>query len=154
MDIRIVKGGMAYLEDCEEALNHSELGRHYFEREGSARSAVLEAIDNDKLYVALRNDQCIGFFYYLPKGAFHSFPLLHLIAIKEEYRRKGVGKIMMGYFEEMVFNDRDKTFLVVADFNPDGKLFYEKLGYRQVGIIPNLYREGINEHLMMKVKDQ
>ena len=31
------------------------------------------------------------------------------------------------------------------------KLFYEKQGYKQVGTIPNLYRKGINEYLMMKV---
>jgi hypothetical protein len=24
------------------------------------------------------------------------------------------------------------------------------MGYRQVGVIPNLYKEGVTEHLMMK----
>ena len=38
----------------------------------------------------------------------------------------------------------------VADFNPEAKRFYEKNGYRQVGEIPGLYREGITEYIMMK----
>ena len=151
MNIQIEIGSMEYLKDCEEALNNSELGKRYFEREGSAVNAVLEGINSGNLYVALENDQCIGFMYYLPKGAFHSFPALHLIAVKQEHRRKGVGKIMIEFLEEMLFKTKDKIFLVVADFNPSGKFFYEKLGYKQVGTIPSLYREGINEYLMMKV---
>jgi ribosomal protein S18 acetylase RimI-like enzyme len=154
MNIRIEKGGMKYLKDCEEALKISELGKHYFEREDSARNAVLEAIDSGNMYVALENEQCIGFLYYLPKGAFHSFPYLHLLVIKQEHRSKGVGKILMGFLEELVFKTRDKIFLVVADFNPRAKLFYEKLGYKQIGTIPSLYREGIDEYLMMKVNRQ
>lgn len=151
MNIRIETGGMEHLEDCEEMLENSELGKRYFEREGSARDAVIEGIDSGNMYVALDNDQCIGFFYYIPKGAFHSFPCLHLLATKEKHRSKGVGKILMEFLEELVFKTRDKIFLVVADFNPRAKLFYEKLGYKQVGTIPSLYREGINEYLMMKV---
>lgn len=150
MNIQIEIGSMKYLEDCEEAFNNSELGKQYFAAESSAEKAVIEGINSGKLYVALENDQCIGFMYYIPEGAFHSFPYLHLIAVKEEYRGKGVGKIMIDFLEEMVFKTRDKIFLVVADFNPGGKLFYEKLGYMQVGIIPSLYREGIDEYLMMK----
>lgn len=151
MNIQIKIGSIEQLKDCEEILRNSELGNQYFSKEGSAKQAVLEGIDSGNLYIALENEQCIGFLYYIPDGAFHAFPYLHLIAIKEEHRGKGVGKIMIDFFENMVFKTKDKIFLVVADFNPRGKLFYEKLGYEQVGIIPSLYREGINEYLMMKV---
>jgi len=44
----------------------------------------------------------------------------------------------------------DKFFLVVADYNPDAKRFYERNGYRQVGEIPNLYRPGVTEYMMEK----
>ena len=53
----------------------------------------------------------------------------------------------------MVFVKANKIILVVADFNPDGKRFYEKIGYYQVGEIPSLYRKGITEYLMMKEKE-
>ncbi|MCK5129730.1 MAG: GNAT family N-acetyltransferase [Clostridiales bacterium] len=154
MNIQIKIGSMEYLNDCEEALHNSELGKQYFEKEGSAEKAVLEGINSGNLYVALENDQCIGFIYYLPDGAFHSFVCLHLIAVKHEHRGKGVGKIMLKYVEEIAFKANDKIFLVVSDFNPSGKIFYEKLGYKQVGLIPSLYREGINEYLMMKAYNQ
>jgi len=57
---------------------------------------------------------------------------------------------MMNFIEDIVFANANKIFLVVADFNPVAKRFYEKIGYRQVGVIPSLYRKGITEYLLMK----
>ncbi len=153
MDIRFENGSLKYLDDCEEALLNSELGRKYFTNEGSGKKAILEGLEQGTLYVALINDICMGFIFYLPKGAFHSFPLVHLLSVKEEYRNKGVGKKIMGFLEDTVLENTSKIFLVVADFNPDAKRFYEKIGYKQVGEIPSLYRKGITEYLMMKEKN-
>lgn len=153
MDIRIEKGSLKYLSDCECALLNSELGRKYFEHEGSGKKAIIEGLEQGNLYVAISNNKCVGFMFYIPNGIFHSFPLLHLISVKDEYRGKGIGKNLMSFLESLAFENANKIFLVVADFNPDAKHFYEKLGYRQVGEIPNLYRKGINEYLMMKEKE-
>ncbi|MGI5979248.1 MAG: GNAT family N-acetyltransferase [Oscillospiraceae bacterium] len=154
MDIRIEKGSPEYINDCEEALLNSELGRMYFSREGSSRNAILEGLEQGTLYIALTDSDCAGFIYYLPKGAFHNFPYLHIISIKEEYRGKGIGKKLISFLEDLVFVDANKIFLVVADFNPDAKRLYEKIGYRQIGEIPSLYRKGITEYLMMKEKEE
>lgn len=40
MDIRIEKGTRQYLNDCEEALLNSELGRKYFTGAGAGKKAV------------------------------------------------------------------------------------------------------------------
>lgn len=148
MDIKIIKGNYEHIKDCEEAITKSLLGRYYFEKEGSAHRAIQEALEHGTLYVAMEQDVCTGFMYYVEDGAFHSYPYLHLIAVKEEYRGKGIGKQLIEYFEKIA--GRDKCFLVVADFNPEAKHFYERMGYRQVGEIPDLYRKGIAERLMMK----
>ena len=91
-----------------------------------------------------------GIYMVYFSGAFHSFPYQHIIAVKEEFRRLGIGKKLLAFFEEMVFMDHSKVFLVVADFNPEAKRLYESLGYQQVGAIPGLYKEGVTEYLMMK----
>ena len=150
LNIKIIKGSFEHLKDCEEALLKSSLGYHYFQSEGSARKAIEEGLDQGNLFVALAEDVCTGFLFYITNGAFHSFPYLHLIAVKEEYRGKGIGKQLVEYFEEI--SDKDKFFLAVADYNPNAKRFYESIGYRQVGEIPGLYREGITEYIMMKGK--
>lgn len=153
MEITIKKGSLEYLNDCEDTLLNSELGRKYFSNEGSGKNAILEGLEQGNLYIALINDLCVGFIWYMPKGAFHSFPYLHIISVKEEHRNKGIGRKLMKFLEDIVFVNADKIFLVVADFNPEAKYFYEKNGYRQVGEIPSLYRKGITEYLMMKERE-
>lgn len=153
MNIRIEKGSLRFFKDCEIALSNSELGRRYFSAEASAADAVKEGLGSGNLYIALCDEQYIGFIWYLPEGAFHCHPYLHIVAVKEEYRGKGVGKELIGFFEELAFGKSDKIFLVVADFNLKSKGLYEKIGYRQVGELPGLYRRGITEYLMMKEKE-
>lgn len=144
--ITFVKGNEKHLKDCRDALCQSTLGEKYFSSPGSAENAILEGIRQGNLYVA----PCIGFAYIIPKGAFHSFPYLHIIAIKEEYRGQGIGKALLDYSERIASEMADRLFLVVADYNPEAKRFYERNGYQQVGVIPDLYRPGITEYLMAK----
>ena len=139
-----------HLKDCRDALCRSTLGDRYFSSQGSAEEAILEGIRQENLYVAFIGEECVGFTYIIPKGAFHSFPYLHIIAVKEEYRNKGIGKALLDYSENIACEMADKLFLVVADYNPDAKRFYERNGYQQVGKIPNLYRPGITEYMMAK----
>jgi len=152
MDIRIIKGSLEYLADCEKALLSSELDERYFHEEGSARKAITEGLKQGNIFVVLQAKECIGFMWCILNGAFHSFHYLHIIALKENYRGRSVGGKMMDYLHGMVFKNSDKIFLVATDFNPDANKFYEKMGYRQVGEIPSLYRSGITEYLMMKEK--
>ena len=148
--ISFAEGNEQHLKDCMDALCRSVLGEKYFSSPGSAENAILEGIHQGNLYVALIGEECVGFTYIIPKGAFHSFSYLHLIAVKEEYRDMGIGKALLDYSERTAFEMADRLFLVVADYNSDAKRFYERNGYRQVGEIPNLYRPGITEYLMTK----
>ncbi len=151
MDIQFKKGTMAYLDDCIKAMEHSTLSNAYFQTEESRKNAVMEGLNKETLYVALCDGKCAGFAYFILEGAFHAFPYLHLITINEEYRGMGIGKKLIEFIEAKLFETRDKIFLLVGDYNPGAKIFYEKLGYKQVGTIPSLYRKGIDEYLMMKV---
>lgn len=149
MNLEIIKSDDRYMDDCVSALKDSLLGENYFSSAGSAENAVKEGLTSDTMYVALSDSEFMGFVYYLPKGAFHSFPYIHLIVVKKSARGSGVGTKLLEYIEKVT--DRDRIFLAVADFNPDAKKFYERNGYAQVGAIESLYRNGITENLMMKV---
>ena len=148
--ISFAEGNEQHLKDCMDALCRSALGEKYYSSPGSAENAILEGIHQGNLYLALIGEECVGFTYIIPKGAFHSFPYLHIIAVKEDYRDRGIGKALLDFSESIASKMADKLFLVVADYNPDAKRFYERNGYRQVGEIPNLYRPGITEYLMTK----
>lgn len=155
MKMTIIKGSIEYINDCEDALVNSELGKRYFSQKGSARKALQEGFAKGKIYVAIdASEGCKGFIWFILDGIFHSFPYLHIIAVKQESRNQGIGKKLLKFFEDSCFKDYSKLFLVVADFNPDAKILYEKIGYIQVGTMPSLYREGITEHLMMKSREE
>lgn len=155
MEIKIVNGSMDYINDCEDALLNSELGIRYFSGIGSARKALEEGFNKKEIYVAIDADHnCIGFIWFILNGIFHSSPYLHIVAVKKENRGLGIGRKLIQYFEDICFKNYSKLFLVVADFNPNAKMLYESIGYREVGIIPSLYREGITEFLMMKVREE
>ncbi len=153
MDITTLKGSIDYLDDCEDALVNSDLGKRYFSEKGSARKSLEEGFYKNEIYVAVEYNHCKGFIWVINNGIFHSFPYIHIVAVKSEYRGQGIGEVLLRFVENECFTDYSKLFLVVADFNPNAKRLYERLGYTEIGEIPDLYRKGIRECLMMKSKE-
>jgi len=153
MDITVIKGSINYINDCEDALLNSELGKRYFSEKGSARKSLEEGFSKSEIYVAIdNNNNCKGFVWVILNGIFHSFPYIHIIAVKSENRGQGIGKLLLRFVEDVYYKKYSKLFLVVAEFNPAAKRLYERMGYSEIGDIPNLYRNGITECLMMKSK--
>jgi len=151
MDINIIKAENIHLIDCKLALQKSELGRVYFAEEDKAIKALSEGISKGEIFVGINKDgTCLGFVWFILNGAFHSFPYLHIIVVKEEFRNLGIGKKLLKHFEEITSKTSSKLFLVVAEFNPKAKQLYQSIGYTEVGIIPDLYKRGVTECLMMK----
>jgi ribosomal protein S18 acetylase RimI-like enzyme len=151
MDINIIKAENKHLFDCKIALQKSELGRVYFPEEDKAIKALNEGISKGEVFIATNKEhECLGFIWFILNGAFHCFPYLHIIAVKEEFRNLGIGKKLLQYVEETTSKNSSKLFLVVADFNPRAKRLYQNIGYKEVGTIPSLYKRGVTECLMMK----
>lgn len=94
-----------------------------------------------------------GFIWVILNGIFHSFPYIHIVAVKSENRGHGIGEVLLRFVENEYFTKYSKLFLVVTDFNLNAKRLYQRIGYSEIGEIPNLYRKGISECLMMKVKN-
>lgn len=142
---------MEHLPACVDALLNSELGRQYFTETGANRE-ITRGINKGEIYVALEENHCLGFVWGIIDAAFFIYPYMHIVAVREEFRGRGIGQKLIKFCEEVVFAQEPKVFLVVADFSPQTKKLYEKLGYIQVGKIPDLYKPGISEYLMMKNK--
>ncbi len=153
MSLKTVKGKTEYLDDCCDILQDSEIGRMYF-AEKNIRRIIGNALESGDIDIAINeNGKCLGFIWYALDGTFQKFPYLHLIVIETSVRGKGIGKELIQYFEKTVCKNFNKIFLMVGDFNCRAKALYEKLGYKEVGVIPSFYKDGINEYLMMKETD-
>ncbi len=152
MKIKIQFAEKGQARDCLFCVKHSELWETYFKSNAAAiENDIEEMISKKQVYVALNKDnECIGFMGVIHNGCFRKFSYLALIAVESSYRNKGVGKELIQRFEEIGFKQTDRVFLLVGDFNKKAQLLYRRLGYKKVGEIPDLFKRGISEYVLVK----
>lgn len=149
-DITIRPGTIDDLPDCVEALCASELGRVYFPDAHHAQEFLAAGLERAVLYVACADTACLGYIWLAPHGAFCRFPYIRNLAVKEAYRGRGIGRTLLAFAESLAFRQAPRLFLLVSSFNARAKKLYQSLGYVEAGVIPDLFMEGIAEHLMYK----
>jgi ribosomal-protein-alanine N-acetyltransferase len=66
------------------------------------------------------------------------------IGVIEEYRRKGIARLMMSYLQEIYV----KIFLEVKETNFTAIQFYQNSGFSPIGIRKNYYPDGGNAILL------
>lgn len=152
-EIELTKAVITDVDGIIECLGDSVLNEAYFSDDAHTRTFIMSAIKKDELlvYKNAAGDVC-GFMIIDYAGMFSAFPFLKLIAVHARMRNRGIGAAMLSFFEETGFARNGKIFLLAGDFNKDAIRLYEARGYVDTGLIPSLYRDGFDEHLMMKVK--
>lgn len=148
----IREGNLRHLETCCEAVRDSELGRAYFQDEIRLQSLIQDGLVRGEIRVALAPDgEDLGFIWFSAVGMFYRFPYVRLIAVRSGARSVGVGTLLLSHVEELFRERRSgKVFLTVAEFNDRARRLYERLGYSQLALIPDLFFPGYAEHLMVK----
>jgi len=75
---------------------------------------------------------------------------LELFGVAEWTRGKGLGGRLLKHIESIVFARANNLFACVSDFNIQGRAFYKKHGYQEIGPLPNLLIPGSAEILLRK----
>lgn len=91
-----------------------------------------------------------GFIWYDDLGAFSRSGYIMLVGVQPELRSQGVGQALMTHAETEMYRQVKDIFLLVSDFNEPAQRFYQRLGYRQVGAIPDYVMPGITELIFHK----
>lgn len=99
--------------------------------------------------VAVADGRRAGFTILQPRGVIGS-PYLATIAVAPDYRGRGVGTRLIQQVEDTCRRGARHLFLCVSSFNPRAKALYERLGFRQVGELPDYLIDGASEFLMHK----
>ena len=102
----------------------------------------------DELFVAREAGQPVGFILIRPLGLAGS-PYIASVAVAESARGKGIGAQLLAFAERHVAGSRF-VFLLVSSFNRRAQALYRRLGYEQVGEIPNYIVDGHSELLFAK----
>ena len=153
MDVSIVRGDHGHLKDCVEALVHSELAKVYYPTKEIAESLLKEGITKQEIYVALdERFACVGYIWFALSKMFYKFPYVCQLAVRKEHRGQGIGTKLLSFIEEIAFKDWPKLFITVSDFNQRAKKLYEEIGFDEVGFVPDLFKDGVAEYVMVKVR--
>ena len=75
---------------------------------------------------------------------------LELFGVADWARGKGLGGRLLAHIETLVFARAQNLFACVSDFNEQGRHFYTKQGYQEIGPIPNLLIQNSAEILLRK----
>jgi [ribosomal protein S18]-alanine N-acetyltransferase len=100
------------------------------------------------LFVAREVGQRAGFILIDPYGCAGS-AYIASIAVAHSARRRGIGAQLLAFAEGQAAGRRF-IFLCVSSFNHRAQKLYYRLGYEQVGEIPNYIIEGHAELLLCK----
>jgi [ribosomal protein S18]-alanine N-acetyltransferase len=90
----------------------------------------------------------IGFVILQICGAFSGY--IQTICIREDYRGKGFGTILLKFCEERILKFSPNVFICVSSFNEGAIKLYYEFGFKLVGELDNFVKEGFTELLLRK----
>lgn len=106
------------------------------------------------LAVAEVTGQVAGFVWYVADGAFQRSGYIMLLGVAPDAHGQGIGGALLAHAETALFATSSSILLLVSDFNGEAQRFYQRLGYTQVGVLPDYVVPGVNELIYYKRKRQ
>lgn len=123
----------------------AEAALDFFETEHDNGSEVwVYADDSDA------SGSVLGYLVLIPRGMMGEFPFVRALGVRRDHRGTGIGTELLGFAEERMFRLKPLLFMLVSDFNDGARRLYNRLGYEQVGAIPDYKKPGIGEYILMK----
>ena len=101
----------------------------------------------DGFYVAEENGRIIG---YVISSSRSGKGTIVSIVVLPEFRRRGIGSKLMIEGLNFLSKRVDYMELQVKVSNIEAISFYRKLGFKEVGLIPNYYQDGEDALIMSK----
>jgi ribosomal protein S18 acetylase RimI-like enzyme len=74
------------------------------------------------------------------------------LVVASDFRNRGIGTQLLQSAEERIFQESPNVFMCVTSFNHGAQRLYERLGFKQIGIITDYFVAGAHEHLLRKTR--
>ena len=109
---------------------------HHFDWLNSKDQHIDEAtlrkkIIDQQILIVTREETLIG---WLRFGYFwDEIPFMNMLFLTKENRYKGIGKRLVGYWEDEMKKQQQKMVLTSTQANETAQHFYRKLGYQDTG---------------------
>jgi len=110
----------------------------------------LISMAEDKFYVAENEQDIIGFCALRLNGVGNIGAYIRMIVVAEPFRGQGVGKRLLDNVWKITIEHIPNIFLVCSTDNVRAQKFYEREGFKKVGVLEGLVVPGHNEILYWK----
>lgn len=104
----------------------------------------------DEIYIAEEEGEFLALGTLRINGLANMGAYIRMLIVKEEFRGEGIGAKMIEYLNKIASQQVPNTFLICSVENKKAQKFYEKLGFKQVGIMKDLVINGHDEILYRK----
>jgi ribosomal protein S18 acetylase RimI-like enzyme len=140
-----------HLDACARIVGELELFRAYDFTPAVARRLLGRALEEGRsdLVVALQGEDVAGFAWFVPRAGFDRSGYLRLIAVDPAQKGGGLGQRLLGHLEQAHLKDGG-ILLLASAHNTSAHRFYERMGYRPVGELPDYVRPGTSEKIFFK----
>ncbi|MBS1577805.1 MAG: GNAT family N-acetyltransferase [Bacteroidetes bacterium] len=105
-----------------------------------------------EVYILEKRKEMTGFIVLQVCGSFNGY--IQTLCIKEAYRGNGLGKQLLQFAEERIFQSSPNVFICVSVFNEPAKKLYYKSGFQEVGVLKDFIKNGVDELLLRKTIGQ
>lgn len=140
------------LTGLKEVLNSSELfPSEYLD---DMISDYFNNIDTEDVwFTCIENDKPVAIGYCVPEKFTEGTYNLLAIGVSKDFQRKGIASVMIKYIEELL-KQKEVRILIVETSSNDAQIgarnLYPKIGYTQVGIIKEFWKEGEDKVIFWK----
>lgn len=121
-------------------------------RSASKLEATLSAAlaRGEGLLIAEERGDPAGLAWFLTSGTLALGGYLRLLAVLGQFQGRGLGTALLAAYEAETARASAHAFLLTSASNAGAQRFYERLGYRRVGVLPSLVVPGEDEALYWK----
>lgn len=96
-------------------------------------------------------DQILAGFAIMSDGTFGDHGYIRLFGIRRGFTGRGIGTRLLRAAETLFTQRRvDRAFLLCTDWNTGAQAFYERHGYKRVGILPEWLEAGEDQLIYVK----
>lgn len=151
--IDIKKAEMGKLEEYKTIFNNCSLYNHYFKKTDLLDQWLTNAIKKGEGFVAVdRNGEAVGWATICPCDPLtDNLPHLMLLAVKENFRGRGIGQMMIHFYTEVMKGlGCEECAIIVSDWNPRARKLYDSLGFKLRKSMEDPVVGGFIDHILVK----